>query len=231
MGRQLALELRTDTFPSFDAYLPVVNGEALAALEAAMVSAQPGVIYLWGPAGSGKTHLLQAACVGGRREGIYLPCADLACRDPQILDGLESRGVVCLDDLGTVAGLRAWEEALFHLFNRVQGSGTLLVLADRQPPRGLGLSLPDLLSRLVGGLTLALEAPADDQLTAILRAMAGRRGLQLNDDVLRYLISRERRDLGHLAALLERLDSAALAAQRRLTIPLIRSVLDGPSGP
>ncbi|MDZ7751175.1 MAG: DnaA regulatory inactivator Hda [Gammaproteobacteria bacterium] len=226
MAWQLALGLKTDDFPTFEAFVAGGNREAVTILHDLVIAARPGVAYIWGPAGSGKTHLLQAACVGGPAAGIYLPLAELAHHGVGLLDGLESRTPLCLDDIGTVAGDGAWEEALFHLFNRAQSAGALVVMAGRSPPRGLGIRLPDLLSRLVGGLGIPLRAPTDEELVEILRAMTARRGMRVADDVLGYLLSRERRELGYLAMLVERLDRCSLASQRRVTIPFIKEVLD-----
>lgn len=227
MAWQLALGLRTDDFPTFEAFVAAGNRETVMALQDAVTGATGGAIYLWGPAGSGKTHLLQAACVGGRTEGIYLPLGALRDSGPEVLEGLESRGTVCLDQVDAAAGEPHWEEALFHLFNRAQGTGSLLLLAGRPPPRGLGVRLPDLRSRIAGALILSLTAPADDVLVDILRSMAGRRGLRISDEALRYLVSRERRELGHLAEVMRRLDAVSLACQRRVTIPLIKAALGG----
>lgn len=228
MAAQLALGLKTDDFPTFEAFVPGANRDAVTMLEELVAAARPGVAYIRGPAGSGKTHLLQAACVGRGAPGIYLPLADIAHHGPLLLDGLESRSPLCLDDIGVVTGDEAWEEALFHLLNRAQLAAVTVVMAGRAPPRGLGIRLADLSSRLVGGLEIALRAPGDEELVEILRAMMTRRGMRVADDVLGYLLSRERRELGYLAALVERLDRSSLASQRRVTIPFIKEILDGP---
>lgn len=228
MAWQLALGLKTDGFPTFEAFVAGGNRAAVTMLADMVAAARPGVVYVWGPAGSGKTHLLQAACVGGATAGIYLPLAEIAHHGPLLLDGLESRSPLCLDDIGLVTGDEAWEEALFHLLNRAQSAAVMVVLAGRAPPRGLGIRLPDLSSRVVGGLGIALRAPTDEELVEILGAMMARRGMRVADDVLGYLLSRERRELGYLAALVERLDRSSLASQRRVTIPFIKEILDGP---
>jgi DnaA family protein len=93
-------------------------------------------------------------------------------------------------------------------------------------PAGLGLVLPDLVSRLEQCTRLALQPPGESARREILRHRAERRGLELDDAVLDYLFKRVGRDLGSLGALLDRLDRASLATQRRITVPLVRSVLD-----
>ncbi|MBV1869651.1 MAG: hypothetical protein KUG76_01990 [Gammaproteobacteria bacterium] len=83
-------------------------------------------IYLCGQPGSGRSHLLQAACREREthyQKAIYLPFSELVCLSPSMLDGLEEVGFICIDDVDAIAGNRAWEEALFHLYNRLLDSG------------------------------------------------------------------------------------------------------------
>ncbi|MEX0870957.1 MAG: DnaA/Hda family protein, partial [Aquisalimonadaceae bacterium] len=118
-----------------------------------------------------------------------------------------------------------WEEAVFHLYNRVlEAGGRLLVSASGRPAR-LGISLPDLESRLSWGLVHRLQPLSESELLQALERRALARGLELPADTGRYLISRVPRDAGSLFSLLDRLDQAALAAQRRLTVPFVRRVL------
>lgn len=186
------------------------------------------VLYLWGGPGAGKTHLLQAVChdAGGRGDTCaYLPMRRLSGLSTAVVDGLEQLDVVCVDDVQAVAGRDAWETALFHLFNRCRdGRGRLLIGADAAPARA-GLRLPDLASRLGWGLVFHVRPLNDAQMRDALQLRARQRGMELPDDVARYLLRHYRRDMTSLAALLERLDRASLAAQRRLTVPFVRQWL------
>ena len=101
-----------------------------------------------------------------------------------------------------------------------------MIYAATAMPLALGIGLPDLVSRLEQCTRLALQAPDEATRREILRERAARRGLELDDAVLDFLFKRVGRDLGSLTALLERLDRASLATQRRITIPFVRSVLD-----
>jgi len=200
----------------------------LAALRGLLL--QPGeeqFLYVHGPAGSGRSHLLQAAC-HERAAGtaVYLPLAELRELPPEaVLDGVESLALVCLDDLQAVAAEPAWEEALFHFINRAREQGTCVLVAAAAAPGQLGIGLPDLVSRLAWGLVFQLQAPTDDEKQQILLFRAGRRGLRMDAEAARYILSRAPRDMAGLMALLETLDRDSIALQRALTIPFIKTRL------
>lgn len=223
---QLPLALRTPPDQRLEAFLG--QAEARDAVAAAARGERPDWLYLCGPAGSGKTHLLLAACAeaGARgRRAAYLPLPSFAGRLADALRAQEGAQLACLDGLETVAGHAADEEALFHFHNRSLASGVLLVYAARDLPSALGLALPDLVTRLAQCTRVTL-APLDEEgRRELLRQRAARRGLELDDAVLDYLMRRAERDLASLTALLDRLDKASLAAQRRITIPFLRGFL------
>ena len=231
-GTQLPLHLRWREHPQLAGFVAGPNATVLAAV-LALARADPQApvsLLLRGAAASGKTHLLLAACheAGSHGSGAaYLPLAELRGSDPgQVTEGLHRSQLVCIDDLGTIAGDGDWEEALFHLYNRCEASQTRLLLATRGALPALGLRLPDLVSRLGACVSLELARLDDAARAEVLRGRARSRGLELPDEVLEYLLGRHARDLHSLLALFERLDRAALAGKRRLTVPLVRAVLD-----
>jgi len=194
---------------------------------------QATVFYLWGCRGSGRSHLLTAACEIAERQGqgfAYLPLEAASSLPTASLDGLDQRELVCLDDLDAVAGHAGWEEALFHLFNRLKDTGRHLLVSSNCGPAALPLTLEDLRSRLTWGLTYHLAALDDDGKRALLQQQAAERGLQLSAEAAGYLLSRCPRDTAALVTLIDQLDLAALAAQRRLTIPFLRTQLEDGAG-
>ncbi|WP_019021314.1 DnaA regulatory inactivator Hda [Thioalkalivibrio sp. ALE23] len=228
---QLPLDLRLRDASRFAEYHAEANRIARDTVESLGRNAglsQPQV-YLHGPGATGKTHLLQAACHVAHERGdraAYLPLAELATAPPAaVLDGLERAGLVALDDLAAVVGSPAWDEALFGLLNRLRDAGCRVLLAAPEPPDGMGATLPDLSSRLGWGPVFRLEPPEEEDLRRILVDRARRRGLEMPDAVANYVLRHQRRDVAALLALLERLDLAALAEQRRLTIPFVRDQL------
>jgi DnaA family protein len=222
----LAVHLRDDaTLENFlfpQAMLPL--REMIAAQLAA---AGEAAIYLCGGAGTGRSHLLQAACHHAPAgEALYLPLEQLATMPAaEVLADIENMRLVSLDNLQAVVADSAWEEALFHLINRAQATGCRLLFSADSAPRQLGVQLPDLQSRLSWGVVYQLPELADADKLQILRFRSQRRGIELGEESARYILARAARSLADLMDLLEQLDQASLVAQRPLSIPFIKSTL------
>lgn len=228
---QLPLGVRLRDDATFANYYPGANAAALGYVER-LCEADAGwtesLIYLWGGEGVGRSHLLQAACLRFEQRGesaVYLPLAEVAEHGTELLDNLEQCELVCLDDLDAVAGRADWEEALFHLFNRLRDSGRRLLLSAACPPRELPIGLADLQSRLTLALVFQMHSLSDEDKLRALQLRASRRGLHLTDEVGRFILTRGERSMSALFDLLERLDQASLQAQRKLTIPFLKEVL------
>lgn len=225
-SRQLPLALRYPPDQRLETYLGAPDG-ALDQLRA-LAAGTGEWLYLAGPAGAGKTHLALAACAaaeaGGRR-AAYLPLRSALGRLGEALDALDEAALVALDGLDAVAGNRDDEVALFDFHNRARAAGSGLLYVARLAPDALPLLLPDLRSRLGQCARVVLSAPGEARRRAVLEERARRRGLVLEPAALDWLLRRAGRDLAGLTALLDRLDRASLAAQRRLTVPFLREVL------
>ena len=231
---QLPLALRYPPDQRLDTFVHAPDGAIgqLCALAEGRADARRDSTYLAGPNGVGKTHLLLATCAAteaaGRR-AAYLPLAAAAGRLRDALEALEGNDVIALDGLEIIAGNREDEVALFDVHNRARAAGVALMYAARDIPDAIGLDLPDLRSRL-GQCTRITLAPLDEEgRRDVLRQRAQRRGLVLEDAALDWLLRRVGRDLGGLTALLDRLDRASLAAQRRVTVPFLRQTLGSES--
>lgn len=227
---QLPLGLVLDRDAHFDNFFPGPNAAAVHALRECADGGEQPLIYLWGGVGSGKTHLLQAACqavAAGGAAVAYVPLRQADDWRPEVLEGLENMALVCLDDLEAVAGRRDWELALFGLFNRLREANHGLAVAAVAGPADIGLQLPDLVSRLGWGGVFHLRPLSDDDKLQALSLRARARGLELPAEVGNYLLRRFARDMPGLYRMLEKLDQASLAAQRRLTVPFVKQVLGG----
>lgn len=222
----LAVQLRDDA--TFENFYAGDNALLLTELRRQLSGGEP-YIYLYGNAGSGRSHLLQAACHQAQQQSLqsaYLPLQELHDFAPDdLFEGLEDLDLVCLDDLQQVAGHAAWEQALFHLFNRLQQSGTPLLISADCSVRQLPLTLADLRSRLSWGSLFQIADLSEQQQLAVITLRAGNRGLQLSDDVLQFIYHRSARDLPSLLHVVAELDRASLREQRRLTIPFVKSVM------
>tara|TARA_R110002110_G_scaffold415561_2_gene651018 strand:- start:253643 stop:254347 length:705 start_codon:yes stop_codon:yes gene_type:complete len=220
----LAVQLRDDA--TLDNFLPTPALQPLVkALSEQSCAAGESVIFVYGPPGSGKSHLLQASC-HLVPDAQYLPLADLSAYSPDdVLQSLETRGRLCIDDIDAVLGQPDWENALFHLYNRARDRGCNLLLSAAAAPRALDVDLDDLRSRLAWGLVFQLPAPDDARRAAILRFRAARRGLELPQDVASYIVHRAPRGMYDLLEVLSVLDLASLREQRALSIPFIKRIL------
>ena len=218
--KQLPLLLGPGPAQSFDSFILGGNAAAVAALRA---EPGPATCYVWGPVGSGKSHLLRAcaraAQAAGRRASAFdatepLPWAwDDDCR-LLLLDACEAYDA-------------ARQHAAFTLFVEAATSGVPVVAAGRLPPVDLPLR-EDLRTRLAGGPVFQLAPLSEAEARGALQREAGRRGIELADEVVDYVLTRFARDLGSLMALLEALDEFSLAEQRAVTVPLLRQMLARP---
>jgi DnaA family protein len=223
---QLPLGLRFPAHQQLSAFVVADKGAALAAVQAAATEAAAPWVYLSGPPGSGKTHLLIGACQSPQgRHAQYLPLAGLGAHVEAALLATDDFELLCVDDLDAIVGMRGAEIALFDVFNRGRARGATIVFAAKQNPTRLGLVLPDLVSRLSSCAQFALKPLHEDQRRALLRERARQRGFELEDDVLDFLFRRHARDLGALFEVLDHLDRESLAAQRRITVPFLRRVI------
>ncbi|MCG6951873.1 MAG: DnaA regulatory inactivator Hda [Betaproteobacteria bacterium] len=200
--QQLPLEISRPPEPTLDNFIPGANAEALARVRALAAGVlDETIVYLWGRAGTGRSHLLQAAA---RAAAGRLVCAD---------------DVSALDASG--------QQALFNAINAARAGDPPVLAAGDAPPAQLALRA-DLASRLGWGLVYQLQPLTDAHKAEWLSAEARRRGLPLGDGVIDYLLTRLPRDLPSLATLLERLDRYALARKRPITLPLVREFLQTP---
>lgn len=229
---QLPLALRAPPDQRLSRYVGAPAGlpEALRALAAGSTSAG---IYLHGDRAIGKTHLLLATCAEAEAANVraaYLTLRGLRGRVRAALDGLERADLVAMDDVDAVAGNRDDEVALFDLHNRLHDAARGVLYAADRAPDALPLVLPDLRSRLAQCVRWPLPVLDDAGRAELLRQRAAARGLDFDEAALEWLLRRCSRDLGNLTAIFERLDRASLAAQRRLTVPFLRQVLEADSG-
>jgi DnaA family protein len=185
-------------------------------------------LYLWGGKGVGCSHLLQAACHEGRDMGltcVYLCLSEAETMSASILDGLEKLDLVCIDGVEAVTGNSGWEEALFHMFNRIRESGNNLLVAAKTPPVHIDFSLADLQSRLTSGLIYQVKPLTDEQKVQAIQLRARNRGMQVDRDLAKFIITRSSRDTSCLFHSLDKLDEASLHHKRRLTISFAKQVL------
>jgi len=227
---QIPLTLRWPAHQRFDTFISGANVSALECVRHSVEQVGAPWVFLAGATGSGKTHLMIAACAAASAAGHraqYVSLATLNASRATAVRNCSGSEFLAIDNIEAIAGDSAAEHALFDLYNRLWAEQTTVLFAGLLPPAQLGLTLPDLVSRLSACTQVVLKPLEENGRRDVLRHRAAARGLELDDTVLDWLFSRQARDLGTLTTLLERIDTAALVAQRRITVPFLRQVLGG----
>ena len=225
---QLTLPIQPRPEADFSSFLTGPNAETVSAVTAWAAGSGEGFLYLFGAPGSGKSHLLQAACrqaVQRKASAVYLPLGNDNLV-PSVLDNLELRELVALDDVQSIAGDKTWESGLLDLYNRLREAGRHLLVSADAPTCELPLALADLRSRLGWGPGYRLRALPEGDCAQLLSESAKRRGLDLRADAISYIMRRCPRDAGSLLEILDKIDQESLRTKRRVTLWLVRQVLD-----
>jgi len=222
-ARQLLLNLRDDPPPSLDNFIVGANVQALQALR---TCAAGRAMYLWGPPGVGRSHLLRAVASGPRAQYVdAMTAADVLHR--LIRDEAMAFTCVAVDDVHLLQAEA--QAALFALYNRWRArvatpqAFCLIAAGDRAP---LALSLrEDLRTRLGWDLVLRLQALSDHDRTQVLQTRAAQRDLALAPEIVQWLLTHHSRDMRHLCALMDALDRHSLQTLKPITLPLLKTVL------
>ena len=230
--RQLTLGVQLKERATFASFLTARNQELVAHLKHVAANTPAGATWLAGPHAAGKSHLLQAVCadVAPGRRAAYLPLETLLPFGPETLEGAELLDVACYDDVQVVAGLEAGERRLFALWQTALERQSTMLFAARENPLHVDFGLADLKSRLSSASIFAVRELNDEEQLQALDLRAQLRGFELPAETARYLQRRYPRDMRTLCDILDTLDDAAFVAQRRLTVPFIRDVIDGRNG-
>ncbi|NYZ63661.1 DnaA regulatory inactivator Hda [Luteimonas deserti] len=230
---QLPLALRYPPDQRLDTFV-TADPAVLAQLRDVALGGPRRALYVAGGAGTGKTHLAIALCAEAERLGrraAYLPVRAALGRLADAAQAVHGADLIAVDGVELLAGHRGEEIALFDLHNRAHDAGRSVLYTGAGWPDALDLQLPDLRSRLAQAARIALPLLDDAGRHELLRLRAIRRGLQVDAATIDWLLRRADRDLPALTALLDRLDRASLASQRRLTVPFVRQVLADDVGP
>ena len=233
MAAQLILPMGVDDSLGLDNFLDTPNKNLLAFLKqqlqqrvSGQLTAYAG-IFIWGEPSSGKSHLISALSQWVKQNGgkaLYLEPAGSEIKAGK--ENLSGR-IYLLDDVETFISDSAAERQFLTLIERIKQQNAMLLITARQAVKGLKIGLPDLSSRLQAMDGFELLALRDDEKREVLHQRANQRGILLGDDVLNWLFTHTARDLGMLLNLLERMDVHSLSQKRKVTIPLIKSILQG----
>jgi DnaA family protein len=211
--RQLILDLLPESPPTLDNFVTGGNAETLALLTEWLAGTRTDTSFcLWGEAGSGCSHLLQASGFA-YIDATLDPALNGAANEPQLaVDHVER-----LDESGQIA--------LFNHFNRLKMASGMLLTAASQPPAHLALR-EDLRTRLGSGLICRLQPLSDAEKAEALAAQARERALKLTPEIIDYLLRHAPRDMRTLSSIIIALDRYTLEHKRAVTLPLLRELLN-----
>ncbi len=228
---QYSLDIALPKFATFETFVDASDSQLLHVLKqiSQPSSSEPRQYFLWGSAGTGKTHLLQAICnhqVNTQQNAIYLPMNELIDQQAEILKDMHQLDVVCIDDVDAVIGNKEWDRQLFLLINELRANNKTIVMTAAHNPHEAPVSFPDLASRLVWGPVYKLSELVDDDKSRAIQEHAKARGLEVSIEVCGFLLKRFPRDLNKLIGLLDKLDEESLVQQKKVTVPFVKSVLN-----
>ncbi|MBM4192260.1 MAG: DnaA regulatory inactivator Hda [Gammaproteobacteria bacterium] len=228
--QQLPLHVQLRERATFATFVTGSNVEVMAKLNHAASRSERTVLWLWGAEGSGRTHLLHAACAAaplGSRVA-YLPLRELGDTSIDFLGGAPSAELLCLDDVESILGTPAIEQALLIAYRQIEERGGRIIATACGAPGALRWGLADIGSRFGAAEVFQIRPLDETGQYEALRLRATQRGLELPDETARYLLRRFPRDMRSLGKLLDEIDVASLSAQRRLTVPFVREILGEP---
>lgn len=218
--RQLLLNIRPHIDCRLDNFVVGDNSQLLASLALHLNKRDGSVLYIWGAASSGRSHLLLAAQDAAAKLGTR-PVHYLAKADAEQLAPTPD-ALWMIDDVDQADA--AAQAALFRLLIGTREAGNAVLVAAALPPTALALR-DDVSSRLAQGLSFEIKPLNDEQKHHAMRQHSEARGLKMSDDVFHYLLRHGRRDMPWLMAVLDALDEASLTLGRRITLPLVRELL------
>jgi DnaA family protein len=225
---QLVFDINRFYPANFDDYYLARDCQAIDILTACLHAEADPVVFLFGRAGVGLSHLLQASCDAmqrRRQSALYLPAASLLQQGCDLLEGLEHLSLFCLDDVELVVGNAVFEQALFHFYNRMRDQGHRMIFAAHQPLASLSFCYPDLQTRLAWGVQYEVKPLEDHDKVRFIQNYAASHAFTISQDVAVYMVNHLSRDMARLKGLIIQLGQASLKAQHRVSIPFLKAYL------
>ncbi|NMP16727.1 MULTISPECIES: DnaA regulatory inactivator Hda [unclassified Thalassotalea] len=227
---QLPLAVHLPDDETFTSFYSLDSGAIVSQLKAFIKSDDHSThgFYLFGQHSVGKSHLLHASSAFASQLGKSSLCVSLSeikHLSVEVLNNLEQVDLICLDDLHLIAGNKAWQQGIFDLYNRVIENNKKIILAGNNAANSLLITLPDLVSRISWGFTEQVKPLPDEDKVQAFQHRARGRGIEMQDETVKFLLNRVSRDMNSLLESLDVLDKASITAQRKITIPFIKEVL------
>ncbi|MBT4884913.1 MAG: hypothetical protein HON55_02030 [Legionellales bacterium] len=222
--RQLTLNLCCGKKYGFDAFLGESSGQICQQIKH-VICDTPGYMYLYGDSSTGKTHLLDSSChlvLAAGHSAMYLDMRNIHAWSPDVLSGLVGVGVICLDNIESIAGSYAWEEAVFNLYNSALEAKTPLIISGSSLPKNIGFILPDLRTRLSSGVSFCLYDLSDADKVKAMQNKSLSMGFDLSDKYAEYIMQNYNRDLSMLLDLIEKIASITFETKKKTSLASIK---------
>lgn len=180
------------------------------------------ILILQGPAASGKSHLA----------AVWQERSSASVVNPEMLTIKTAEDIFMMGDALVLDGLDPWlgdraaETTLFHLYNMLKEEQKTMMITMRMSPSVTDFVIPDLASRFRAAPSVGIHAPDDMLLSSVIIKLFSDRQLHVNNDVISYLLPRMERSFAAAQELVERADRKALSEKRRISVPLMRIVLN-----
>ncbi|MDH5479338.1 MAG: DnaA regulatory inactivator Hda [Nitrosomonas sp.] len=222
--KQLVLDIKPPAAPTLENFLLGRNVELLRMLKNILTQQEKErFVYLWGGLGCGRSHLLHAVVdiySRNNQKAVYFSCQN------QVDFSLDSDlDCVAIDDVDQLDA--STQIKLFNLYNQLRDEGHAFFIASgAAPPAQLSMR-QDLVTRLGWGLVYQVHELTEAEKMQALISHAAECGFDLSQEICQYLLRHGRRDLPSLMTTLDALDHYSLANKRRITIPLLRELLQG----
>ena len=213
----------------FTSFIQGKNKYLLDLLKTLIKKERNDCLYIWGSEGTGKTHLLQAACKQAyemNSQVTYIPLKQHREFDSEILNGLGQLDLICIDDLESIFDNLEWQQRLTLLYNEIRDNNNSIIISSTFSPKNINIELEDLKSRLAWGQVQKIKPPDDELKIEILKRKASERSFELTKSVAEFLIRRTDRDLNSLIKILDVIDHSSLAAKRKVTVPFVKELID-----
>jgi DnaA family protein len=229
MSIQFPLAFEFQANQGFNTFFTASNQETVSQLQELIRGTGQRQIFLYGEAALGKSHLLQACCQFAHAQGMnpfYYPFEAKRLPSLSMLENLEDVKLVCFDNINEIIGNLDWEQAFLNFLNQDVENNNRLILTARTNPKEITVKLPDLKNSLNLGVALELNPLEESEIINALIHKASYMGITISRKVGHFLVTHYASDLPSMWVLLEQLDKATLSAQRKLTIPFLKQILE-----
>ena len=232
----------TRRFASLSTFV-VGDTNRVAHASAEMVSRELGAVsplFIYGPTGVGKSHLLEGLWSNVRRQRERRRCIYLTAEQftSYFLESLHGRGLpnfrrryrgldlLIIEDVQFFVGKEATISELLHTVDSLAREGRQVAFSADRPPTQLTQLGPELSNRLCGGLVVNMQAPELETRCQILQRAAQSRSIDVPEEVLRLIATRLADDVRKLYGALNRLAATSTAWQQPITTSLARQALE-----